>query len=194
MRETAKPLPAFDNMQDRKLKARQRDEYSITCPVHSKQGAFLWVLLSEPEKHGRTTCSCWSMAADLGAPKVERPVTALERDHQVRWGLGHCDIGRDFKDPSKNLAMLGRVWGSLIPPPKVTTGPNPLGYELLRSCSGTFGRRSSAANAVLVKWIDGFGPVAAAKSARNWTKRLIFAPTSFGCEQALLRTTSGNAC
>jgi len=113
------------------------------------------------------------------APKVERLATALERDRQFDGGSGIVISGEISKIQVENLATLGRVWGFLkYHHPKVTTGQFHWDYELLRVMPQVFSAGDrAAANAVLVKWIDGLGPVAACeKCAKLDESDLYFRP------------------
>ncbi|HEV3440722.1 MAG TPA: S41 family peptidase, partial [Gemmata sp.] len=105
--------------------------------------------------------------------------TALERDHQFDGGSGIVISGEISKIQVENLATLGRVWGFLkYHHPKVTTGQFHWDYELLRVMPQVFSAGDrAAANAVLVKWIDGLGPVAACeKCAKLDESDLYFRP------------------
>jgi hypothetical protein len=183
MREDGEtPAVAFDNMQDRKLRGTTAwTEYSISLPVHSEaRKLFFGVLLSGT---GKAWADDLQLLVDgkpiWEAPKVERLATALERDRQFDGGSGIVISGEISKIQVENLATLGRVWGFLkYHHPKVTTGQFHWDYELLRVMPQVFSAGDrAAANAVLVKWIDGLGPVAACeKCAKLDESDLYFRP------------------
>jgi C-terminal processing protease CtpA/Prc len=183
MREDGEtPALAFDNMQDRKLRGTTAwTEYTISLPVHSEaRKLFFGVLLSGT---GKAWADDLQLLVDgkpiWDAPKVERPATALERDHQFDGGSGIVISGEISKIQVENLATLGRVWGFLkYHHPQVITGQFHWDYELLRAMPQVFSAGDrAAATAVLVKWIDGFGPVAACeKCAKLDESDLYFRP------------------
>ncbi len=72
------------------------------------------------------------MANRSQAPKIERPQTALDRDHQFDSGSG---IALQELTPIQidNLALLGKVWGFLkYYHPAITAGQKHWDYELFR--------------------------------------------------------------
>lgn len=165
MREDGEsPGLAFDNMQSRRLNGTTGwTEYSISLPVRSEaRTLFFGALLSGT---GKAWVDDLELLVDgkpvWEAPKVERPKTALDRDHQFDRGSGILIPGDLGKTEIDNLATLGKVWGFLkYHHPKVTAGQIHWDYELLRVLPRILsaGDRASA-NALLVKWIDGLGPV-----------------------------------
>lgn len=166
MREDGQsPALAFDNMQSRQLKGTTAwTEYSISLPVSSEaKTLFFGVLLSGT---GKTWADDLQLLVDgkpiWEAPKVERPTTVLERDHQFDAGSGIVITGEMSKAQVDNLARLGRVWGFLkYHHPKAATGQIHWDYELFRVIPEILSAsNSSSANSVLVKWIDGLGAVA----------------------------------
>ena len=155
---------AFDNMQSRRLNGTTAwTAYSISLPVHSEaRKLFFGVLLAGTGK-------AWADDLELlvdgkpieEAPKVKRPTTVLERDHQFDGGSGILIPGDLEKTQIENLATLGKVWGFLkYHHPKVTAGQVHWDYELLRVLPRILsaGDRASA-NGLLVKWIEGLGPL-----------------------------------
>ena len=66
------------------------------------------------------------------APKVERPKTAIDLDHEFDGGSGIV-LSELTKTQIENLAMLGKVWGFLkYHHPSVTAGKHHWDYELFR--------------------------------------------------------------
>ncbi len=92
------------------------------------------------------------------APYVE---PAIEHDHQFDHGSG-ITVARLTPAQIDQLTVLGKVWGFLkYHHPKVTAGELQWDYELLRVVPAILAAVDhAAAEAVLVKWIDGLGPVA----------------------------------
>jgi C-terminal processing protease CtpA/Prc len=94
-------------------------------------------------------------------PKIERPVTAIETDKEFNAG---SRISIDALSPAQveNLTTLGLVWGFLkYHHPDVVSGSRHWDYELFRVLPGVLAARDRGpANAALVKWVSGLGPVA----------------------------------
>ena len=183
MREDGEsPALAFDNMQSRQLKGTTAwTEYSISLPVRSEaRTLFFGVLLSGT---GKTWADDLQLLVDgkpiWDAPKVERPTTVLERDHQFDAGSGIVITDDLSKAQVDNLARLGRVWGFLkYHHPKVMTGQIHWDYELFRVMPEILSASdSSSANSALVKWINSLGPVAPCeRCAKLERSDLYFAP------------------
>jgi C-terminal processing protease CtpA/Prc len=157
---------AFENMQNRQIRGTTAwTEYSISLPVHSEaRKLFFGVLLSGTGKAWADDLQLLVDGKPIGeVPRVERPTTVLERDHQFDAGSGIVISGEIPKIQVENLVTLGRVWGFLkYHHPKVTTGQIHWDYELLRVMPQVLSASDRAsANAVLAKWIDGLGPIAA---------------------------------
>ncbi|HWY44756.1 MAG TPA: S41 family peptidase [Candidatus Sulfotelmatobacter sp.] len=170
MREDGEtPALAFDNMQNRQIRGTTPwTEYSIRLPVHSEAKKLLFgVLLSGTGKAWADDLELLVDGKPIGeAPKVERATTVLERDNQFDGGSGILISSEISKIQVENLATLGKVWGFLkYHHPKVTTGQIHWDYELLRVLPQVLSANDRAtANTLLVKWIDGLGPVAACKA------------------------------
>ena len=155
---------AFDNMESRQLKGTTDwKEYSITLPVKPEGNRlFFGVLLAGT---GKAWADDLQLLVDgkpiWEAPKVEHPKTALDLDHQFDSGSGLA-VSKLTETQVENLAMLGKVWGFLkYHHPKVTSGQLHWDYELLRVLPAVLDARDRAvANATLVHWIAGLGPVA----------------------------------
>ena len=155
---------AFDNMESRQLKGTTEwTEYSITLPVKPEgRQLFFGVLLAGT---GKARADDLQLLVDgkpiWDAPKVERPKTALDRDHQFDNGSGIA-FHELTKTQVDNLATLGKVWGFLkYHHPKVTAGQLHWDYELLRILPVVLDASDrDAANAALVHWIASLGTVA----------------------------------
>lgn len=167
MREDGEsPALAFDNMQSRQLKGTTGwSEYSISLPIRSEaRKLFFGFLLSGK---GKAWVDGLQLLVDgkpvWETPKVSRPTTILERDHQFDGGSGILITGDLSKIQIENLAELGKVWGFLkYHHPKVTAGQIHWDYELFHVMPQILSARDrAAANAVLVKWIDGLGALEA---------------------------------
>lgn len=158
---------AFDNMQSRQLKGTTGwTEYAITLPVKSEgRRLFVGVLLGGT---GKAWADDLRLLVDgkpvWDAPKVERPKTALELDHQFDGGSGIV-MKELTKIQIDNLATLGKVWGFLkYHHPIVTSGQRHWDYELFRILPAVFDAPDHArANAAMVHWIAGLGTVAPCK-------------------------------
>ena len=84
------------------------------------------------------------------APKVERPKTPIDLDHEFDTGSGIV-INKLTKAQIENLAMLGKVWGFLkYHHPRVTTGTRHWDYDLFRVLPAVLAARDrDAGNAVV---------------------------------------------
>jgi len=164
MREDGEaPSLAFDNMQSRQLKGTTEwKEYSITLPIHpdAKQ-LFIGVLVAGT---GKAWADDLQLLVDgkpiWEAPKVDRPKTVLDLDHEFDGGSG-IRISELTKVQIDNLATLGKVWGFLkYYHPKVTSGERHWDYELFRVLPAILSARDhNAANAALQRWIANLGAV-----------------------------------
>jgi hypothetical protein len=159
------PALAFDNMQSRQLRGTTAwTEYSISLPVYPEAKNLVFgVLLAGT---GKAWADDLQLLVDgkpiWRAPKAARPTTALDRDHEFDTGSGVLIAGDISKIQVENLATLGRVWGFLkYHHPKVTAGQIHWDYELFRIMPQILlATDHASANAALVKWIDGLGPIA----------------------------------
>jgi len=186
MREDGEsPGLEFANMQNRGLKGTTDwAAYSILLPVNpDAKTLFFGVLLAGTGK-------AWGDDVQLlvdgkpvwDAPKAERAKTALDSDHQFDAGSGVV-LEELTEVQIKNLAMLGKVWGFLkYHHPRVTSGQLHWDYELFRVLPKILAAPDrSAANAALLKWIAGYGPVAQCKSCASRRKAAsISAPNWIG--------------
>jgi C-terminal processing protease CtpA/Prc len=156
---------AFENMQKRAL-AGTTDwaSYAIQLPVHADATDLSWGVLLQG------TGTAWADDLELfvdgrpiaRAPHVTRAETALDRDHQFDHGSGIA-VAHPTAIQIKNLVTLAKVWGFLkYHHPAITSGTKHWDYELLRVLPSVLAAPDrAAADAALVRWIDGLGPVAA---------------------------------
>jgi C-terminal processing protease CtpA/Prc len=154
---------AFDNMERAQLKGTSDwAEYSITLPVQaSGRQLFFGVLLSGT---GRVWADDLQLLVDgkpvWQAAKLERPKTVLDTDKQFDEGSG---LTLPMLSPAQveNLVTLGKVWGFLkYHHPLVTSGKYHWDYELLRILPNVVQATDrAAANAWILAWINGLGPV-----------------------------------
>jgi C-terminal processing protease CtpA/Prc len=189
----------FDNMQSRALKGTNDwQEYSISLPINpdGKQ-LFFGVFVTE-------TGTVWVDDLQLlvdgkpirEAPRVERPKTPVDTDHEFDAGSG---IVLNELTPAQigNLVTLGKVWGFLkYHHPQVTGGQRHWDYDLFRIMPAILAAPDrAAANAALVKWIGGLGvPGACDPCAKLETGDLHFRPAlEWIDDQALLGADLGKA-
>src|SRR5689334_11450427 len=165
MREDGEtPTLAFDNMANRPVKGTTEwTEYSIKLPVHPEArqlffGALLvgtgklWVDDLQVLVDGKPVAS---------APKVEHEKTVFDLDKKFDEGSG-IKLDTLTEIQIGNLATLGKVWGFLkYHHPAVLAGKLHWDYELFRIAPTVLQAADRAeANAAMLKWINGLGPVA----------------------------------
>jgi hypothetical protein len=109
------PGLAFDNMQQRQVKGTHDwTEYSITLPLHrdAKQ-LYFGVLVGGT---GKVWADDLRLLVDgkpvWEAPRVERPKTTIDLDHEFDGGSGIV-LSQLTNTQIENLALLGKVWGFL---------------------------------------------------------------------------------
>jgi C-terminal processing protease CtpA/Prc len=163
--ETPGNSVAFDSMQKLGIKGTTDwTQYTISVPVRPEgRQIYIGFLLSGTGK-------AWADDLELlvdgkpvaEAPKVERPRTILETDHEFDGG---SKVSVTELSPAQiaNLATLGRVWGFLkYHHPKVTAGAVHWDYELFRVMPQVLKAEDRAAgNAAIGKWVASLGPVPA---------------------------------
>ena len=138
-------------------------EVSVKVPLDASAKTLVWGVLLTGE--GKAWADDLQLLVDgapiWNAPVVARTVTALDLDHQFDHGSGIA-IAQLTPAQIEDLAVLGKVWGFLkYRDPKVTSGQVNWDYELLRVVPAILAASDhAAADAVLVKWVDGLGPVA----------------------------------
>jgi len=133
------PNLAFETMQPRQIRGTNDwTEYSITFPLHrDARQLYFGVLLGGT---GKVWADDLRLLVDgkpvWDAPKVERPKTPLELDHQFDGGSGIV-ISELSTTQIQNLTMLGKVWGFLkYHHPAVASGTRHWDYELFRVLPG----------------------------------------------------------
>jgi C-terminal processing protease CtpA/Prc len=156
---------AFDSTQSRQLKGTHDwSEYSILLLV--KPGARRLVFGVFVAGSGKAWVTDLQLLVDgkpiWDAPRRGMPKTALDEDHQFDSGSG---ISLTELDPVQieNLVTLGKVWGFLkYHHPAVTQGNRHWDYDLFRVMPAILAAPDRGrANAALLKWIHGLGPVTA---------------------------------
>jgi hypothetical protein len=154
---------AFDNMQQRQVKGTNDwKEYSITLPIHrDARQLHFGVLIAGT---GKVWADDLQLLVDgkpvWEAPKVERPRTSIDLDHEFDAGSGLVLSGLT-KMQIENLALLGKVWGFLkYHHPGVVAGKYHWDYELFRVLPKLLAARDrEAGNATLRDWVRGMGDV-----------------------------------
>jgi hypothetical protein len=93
--------------------------------------------------------------------KLARAKSILDLDHQFTSGSG-ISVNELTHVQVENLVTLGKVWGFLkYYHPSITSGQRQWDYDLLRVLPTILkARDQSAANTVLLRWIEGLGAVA----------------------------------
>jgi C-terminal processing protease CtpA/Prc len=168
MREDGEtPSLAFDNMANRPVQGTTEwTEYSVKLPVHPEgRQLFFGALLVGT---GKLWVDDLQVLVDgkpvTSAPKVEHAKTVFELDKKFDDGSGiRLDTLTEIQ--ISNLATLGRVWGFLkYHHPAVLAGKLHWDYELLRTVPAILQAHDrTEANAAMLKWINGLGPVAPCK-------------------------------
>jgi hypothetical protein len=154
---------AFDNMQSRGLKGTTGwTEYSIKLPLRPGAQILYFGVLNAGT--GKLWADDLRLTLDgkpfSDAPKIERPETVLDHDHQFDSGSG---IILQALSPVQidNLVMLGKVWGFLkYYHPAITSGQKHWDYELFRITPAILAASDhKTAQSVLAKWVDSLGSV-----------------------------------
>ena len=173
---------SIDNMQGQNVRGtRDWAEYSVKLPLDPKATALAFGALL------RGTGTVWVDDLQLlvdgvpvaAAPRTPKRVpTVLDRDHEFDGG-SRITLDQLSAIQIDNLVTVCRVWGFLkYHDPVVAAGERQWDYELFRILPEVLAAKSRAdANAALVKWIEGLGPVTGDDSrARMDTKDLEFGP------------------
>jgi C-terminal processing protease CtpA/Prc len=162
---------AFDNMQQRQLKGTTGwTEYSITLPLDKSANRLVFGVLASGT--GKTWADDLRLLVDgkpiENAPRIERPKTVLDLDHEFDGGSGVA-----LKDLSPiqvaNLAMLGKVWGLLkYHHPLIVGGKRHWDYELLRVLPKVLAAPdAAAARSIVHQWGLSLGAVPACTSCAS---------------------------
>ena len=154
---------AFDNMQSRQLKGTTNwTEYSITLPLKSEARQLFFGALVVGT--GKVWADDFQLLVDgkpvWAVPKIEKPKTAIDLDHQFDGGSG---IAMNQLTPMQieNLATLGKVWGFLkYHHPQITSGQRHWDYDLFRILPTVLAAQDRpTANAALLHWVENLGTV-----------------------------------
>lgn len=164
MREDGEtPGLEFNNMQARQIKGTTAwTEYTFVLPLNPAARTLTFGALAAGT--GKLWVDDLQLLVDgkpiWEAPKVERPLTAIEKDHEFDKGSG---IAIQSLSPVQieNLVTLGKVWGFLkYHHPAVVSGQRHWDYDLFRVMPAVLAAPGRAeANAAIVRWIDALGPV-----------------------------------
>ena len=162
MREDGEsPALAFDNMESRQLKGTNDwKEYSISLPIDPDARQLVFGVLVGGT--GKAWADDLQLLVDgkpvWDAPKVERPKTVFDRDHEFDGGSG-IKASNLTTIQIDNLVTLGRVWGFLkYHHPKVVLGERHWDYDLFRVMPKVLAAKDHAtANAALEEWIESLG-------------------------------------
>jgi C-terminal processing protease CtpA/Prc len=107
---------------------------------------------------------CWVALVSFAQEHNPKPETKsiIDSDHQFDGGSGIA-AAQLSSTQIENLATLGKVWGFLkYHHPAITTGRHHWDYDLFRVLPAILAATDrGSANAVLLRWVDGLGPVAA---------------------------------
>lgn len=152
-------LVEFDNMASQQLKGTHDwAQYQVTIPYNSQAKALFYGFLVDG------TGTAWADDLELlvdgkplsKAPKVSRPKTVLDTDHEFDSGSG-ISVSHLSKVQISNLAMLGKVWGFLkYHHPDIAKGKRHWDYEFFRIMPAVLAAKDrSTADAALQKWIAG---------------------------------------
>jgi len=155
---------AFNNMSGRNLHGTTGwTQYSITLPYKPEaQRLFFGVQL---DGIGKVWVSNLQLLVDgkpvWTAPQRQLVQTVLDTDHEFDKGSGIV-IKKLSRIQIENLATLGKVWGFLkYYDSQVTSGKQQWDFDLFRILPAILAAPDRArAEAALVQWIKGLGPVA----------------------------------
>lgn len=154
---------AIDNMQRRDLHGTTGwTEYSVMLPIEPLARRFVFGALLVGS--GTVWVSNLQLLVDgksIGeAPSRVLTKTVLDTDHQFDHGSGIA-IKKLTNIQIENLATLGKIWGFLkYFDPAVTSGHWQWDYELFRIMPAVLtAPNRKAANATVLRWIKGLGPV-----------------------------------
>jgi len=165
LREDADGAPvAFDNMAGRNLHGTTGwTQYSINLPYKPEAQKLVFGALLAGT--GKVWISNLQLLVDgkpvWTAPQRQLVQTVLDTDHQFDNGSGIV-IKNLNRIQIENLVTLGKVWGFLkYYDPEVTSGHQQWDFDLFRILPAILAAPDRAkANAALVQWIKGLGPVA----------------------------------
>jgi Peptidase family S41 len=158
-----RPNLAFDTTQNRQVSGTNDwQEHRVSVPIKPEgRQLFFGVLVAGS---GTVWADDLELLVDgkpiAEAPRAVRPKTVLDTDTEFDRG-STITLDRVSPIQIQNLTTLGRVWGFLkYHHPLITSGGRHWDYELFRILPSVLAATDRAtANAVLVKWIAGLGPV-----------------------------------
>ena len=154
---------ALENMESQELKGTHDwAEYKITLPVHAETRSLVFGFLMAGT--GKAWADDLQILVDgkplWDTPKTARPTTILDRDHE--YDNGSRIVLSDLSSIQvQNLVTAGKVWGFLkYHHPLIIAGDRHWDYDLFRVLPAILSAPDrDTANAALVKWIAGLGPV-----------------------------------
>jgi len=153
----------FDNMQSRGLKGTTDwTEYRITLPLSPDARTFVVGALIAGK--GTLWADDFSLWID-GKPLVEAPVITPELsvlDTDTEFALGsEINISSLSQIQTKNLYLLGRIWGFLkYHHPHVTAGQYQWDFELFRIMPAILAADDQIeAQEIFTNWVDSLGPI-----------------------------------
>ena len=155
------PNLAFATMQPQQIKGTNDwREYSITFPLHREaKQLYFGVLMAGT---GKVWADDLRLLVDgkpvWEAPKVERPKTPLDSDHQ--FDAGSEIVIRELSTTQiQNLSLLGKVWGFVkYHHPAITSGTRHWDYDLFRVLPAVLAARDrAAAEGVVREWLNRLG-------------------------------------
>jgi peptidase S41-like protein len=158
---------AFDTTQSRLVKGTNDwQEHSVTVPIRPEGRQLVFGVIVSGT--GKAWADDFELLVDgmpfSAAPKVERPKTVLDTDHEFDTG-SRVTFDKLSAAQVENLTMLGKVWGFLkYHHPAVTSGARHWDYDLFRVLPDVLAAQDAVAgNTVLVTWIGSLGPLGACK-------------------------------
>jgi C-terminal processing protease CtpA/Prc len=164
MREDGEAGPVeFNNMQARAIKGTTAwTEYTFVLPLNPAARTLVFGALASGT--GKLWVDDLQLLVDgkpiWEAPKLERLLTAVDKDHEFDKGSG---VAIQSLTPAQveNLVTLGKVWGFLkYHHPAVVSGQRHWDYDLFRVMPTVLAAPGRAeANAAILRWIDALGPV-----------------------------------
>ena len=154
---------SLENMESQQLKGTHDwAEYKITLPIQAQTRSLVFGFLMAGT--GKAWVDDLQISVDgkplWELPKTPPPTTVLDRDHEYDSG-SRIALSELSDVQIQNLVTTGKVWGFLkYHHPLIVAGERHWDYELLRGLPAILSAPDRvAANAVLAKWIAGFGTV-----------------------------------
>ncbi len=164
MREDGEsPGLEFNNMQGLQIKGTADwTEYSFFLPVNPLGRTLYFGMILAGT--GKAWADDLQLLVDgkpiWEAPKEERPITAVEKDHEFDKGSG---VTIQFLTPEQiaNLVTLGKVWGFLkYHHPAIASGQRHWDYGLFRVMPAVLAASNRfEGNGAILRWVLALGPV-----------------------------------